>query len=162
MAPAVPQRVHPPVRVLRSLLLTVFLVGALGTGGELLLVGHFEDPWQLVPLALLAASLLAIAAYGLFRHGTALRAFRALLLLFPPSAVVGLYLHYRANVEFKVETYPELRGFRLFWEAIQDAAPPSLAPGAMLLLAAAGLGYTLQHPALRRSRAGTDTEGATS
>lgn len=159
MTPATHDR---PVRVLRGALLAVFVAGALGTGGELLLVGHFEDAWQLVPLGLLGAGLLALVAYGVTRAARALRLFRVVLLLFPPAAMLGLYLHYRANAEFKLETYPEMHGMRLFWEAIQGASPPSLAPGAMLLLAVAGLAYSFDHSAPGPRGAGPHTKGAAS
>jgi hypothetical protein len=132
---------------LRAVLLAIFVLGAVGTAGELLLVGHFEDPWQWLPLGLLGAGLLALAAHRVTRSRLALGAFRGLMVLLPPSALVGLILHYRANTEFALESHPELRGGPLVWEAIQGTAPPTLAPGVMVLLGLAGLGYTYRHPA---------------
>ena len=35
---------------IRSLLLVIFLLGVLGAGSELVLLGHYEEPWQIVPL----------------------------------------------------------------------------------------------------------------
>ena len=46
---------------IRGFLLTLFILGAAGTGTELLLLGHTDDAWQWVPLVLLAASLLTLA-----------------------------------------------------------------------------------------------------
>jgi hypothetical protein len=141
----------PPDHVpgaLRQLLLAIFVLGSLGACGELLLVGHFEDPWQLLPLGLLATGLLAVCLHALSRSRPTLVAFRAVMILFPPSALVGLILHYRANTEFALESHPDLRGGALLWEAVQGTAPPTLAPGVMVLLGLAGLGYTYRHPAL--------------
>jgi hypothetical protein len=117
-------------------------------------VGHIEDAWQWLPLALLAAGLLALAGYATTRARLALGVFRGLMVLLPPSAIVGLILHYRANAEFALESHPDLAAGALMWEAIQGAAPPTLAPGAMILLGLAGLGYTYRHPGLGRPRSG--------
>lgn len=143
---------------LRQLLLTVFLLGALGTLGELFLVGHFEDPWQFLPLGLLGGGLLVLGLHTLARSRPTLAAFRAVMVLLPPSALVGLILHFRANMEFALESHPDLRGGALVWEAVQGTAPPTLAPGVMVLLGLAGLGYTYRHPALE-SRPGSTTKG---
>ena len=56
-----------------------------------------------------------------------MRVFQTVMLLFLSSGVLGLYLHYRGNVEFELEMYPSLRGFGLFWEALKGATP-ALAP----------------------------------
>jgi hypothetical protein len=133
---------------LRRFLLVVFLLGALGTAGELLLVEHYEDPWQYTPLVLIGASLIVLAVLRAVPRRAAIIGFQALMALFAVAAVAGLMLHYRANVQFVAETYPELIGVGLFWEAVRGVSPPSLAPGAMLALAVAGLGYTYRHPAL--------------
>ena len=63
------------------------------------------------------------------------------------SGVLGLYLHYRGNVEFELEMYSSLRGFELFWEALKGATP-ALAPAAMAHLGLVGLAYSYHHPLL--------------
>lgn len=139
---------RPAPEPLRRFLLATFLLGALGTAGELLLVEHFEDPWQYTPLVLVGSSFLLLAVHaGSPRRATVL-AFRGLMALFAIASAAGLMLHYRANVEFVAETYPELIGWPLFWESVRGVSPPSLAPGAMLALALAGLGFTYRHPVL--------------
>jgi hypothetical protein len=150
---------------LRGILLAIFVLGTIGTAGELLLVGHFEDPWQWLPLALMGAGLAALGAFGVTRSRAALTAFRGVMVLVPPSAVLGLILHYRANVEFARESHPDLAAGALLWEAVQGTAPPTLAPGAMILLGLAGLGYTYRHPRVNPrlgSPAGSGTGGADS
>jgi hypothetical protein len=61
--------------------------------------------------------------------------------------LVGLYLHYRGNVEFALERDPSLSGARLLWKALRGATP-ALAPGALSQLGLLGLLYTYGHPAL--------------
>lgn len=123
------------------------LLGLLGTGAELLLVGHTEGSWQLVPLALIAAGLVLAAWSALHGRRAVLRALQGVLVLHVAAGLVGLFQHYQANVEFEREMYSSLRGIELFWKAIQGASPPTLAPGAMILLGLLGLLSTYRHPA---------------
>lgn len=119
------------------LLLAIFGFGLLGTAAELLLLEHYEDALQLIPLGLIVLGV-AVAVW-LWTSGSerAARALRATIALFALSGIVGLILHYRGNVEFERERAPELQGLALFWEAIRGATP-ALAPGSMILLAAIG------------------------
>jgi hypothetical protein len=156
LIPGLRETPEPP---LRRFLLAVFLLGAVGTSGELLLVEHFEDPWQYTPLVLIGASLLVLAVHGAARRRATLHVFRVLMVLFVPAGAAGLMLHYRANIEFVAETYPDLMGWPLFWDAVRGTAPPSLAPGAMIALALAGLGYAHRHRDLTPT---TTTTGASS
>ena len=47
-------------RKLRRILLAVLFVGLLGTGTELVLLDHFEDRLQLIPLVLLGLGLVVL------------------------------------------------------------------------------------------------------
>ena len=138
---------------LRLLLLGTFLVGAIGVAAELLLIEHYEEIWQLSPLLLLLAALLALAWYGLRRSAAALRAFRVVMLLFVASGFVGVLLHYKGNTEFELERNPAIAGLALVWESVRGATP-ALAPGTMIQLALIGLAYTFRHPALGAAREG--------
>jgi hypothetical protein len=132
----------PDTLYVLRMLLTIWLVGVLGTTAELLLLAHFDGFLQVIPLVVLAIGLLA-AAWYVTRPGTgSLRAFRSTLLLFAISGALGLYLHYRGNVEFEKERDPTLGAFQLFWEAITGATP-ALAPGTMILLAMIGYAMTI-------------------
>jgi hypothetical protein len=139
------------LKAIRSFLLVIFLVGTLGTGAELFLVEHTEHTTQLVPLGLMAASLVVLG-WRIFDRGRVnIRAFQAIMILFVLSGFVGLWLHYQANIEFETEISPSLEGFELFWKAIKGAAPPTLAPGTMIELGLLGWAYTYRHPALAAS-----------
>ena len=131
------------------MLLFILVLGILGTGTELLLVGHYEDPWQFVPLGLFALALLVIGWQVVSRGPASVRVLQLVMALFVVSGALGAYLHYNMNVEFELELDPELRGFALFKEAIAGATP-ALAPVTMVLLGMIGLVYTHRHPWLRR------------
>ena len=47
---------------LRRLLLGLLLFGLVGTAAELVLMGHDEDAWQLIPLVVIAMAVLASGA----------------------------------------------------------------------------------------------------
>ena len=132
---------------LRNILLGTFVVGVVGVGVELLLLEHFEDPWQLAPLALFALALLVVGWHVAARSAASVQALRAMLALFVASGVVGQWLHYQGNMEFELERDPNLGGLALLRESMMGATP-ALAPGTMVLLALVGLAYTYRHPAL--------------
>ena len=64
------------VRRIRGFLLGLFVVGASGTGIELLLLGHTEDFWQLLPLGLIGLGGAALAWYAATGGSTSLGLFR--------------------------------------------------------------------------------------
>ncbi|HVR69698.1 MAG TPA: hypothetical protein VMT87_02540 [Vicinamibacteria bacterium] len=136
-------------RRVRRALLAIFVLGCLGTGAELLLLGHDEKPWQWTPLGLIGAGLIVLAWHALAPARAGVRAFQALMLLFAASGLVGTFLHYRGNVEFELEMHPEGTRWELFRGAVTGATP-ALAPGTMTLLGSIGLLYTYRHPALGR------------
>jgi hypothetical protein len=75
------------------------------------------------------------------------RAVQLVMAMFVASGALGIYLHYRGNVEFELEMYPDRRSFELFRETMAGATP-ALAPGTMVLLGLIGLVYAHQHPRL--------------
>ncbi len=136
---------RPParlVRVVRHLLAATFLLGAVGTFAELLLLGHTEGVWQLVPIVLLGIGAIALPAVAWRSTRAAVRAFQALMGLFVASGVLGVILHYRGNVEFELEMYPTLSGLGLVREALTGATPV-LAPGAMAQLGLIGIALSI-------------------
>ena len=145
------------IAILRRALVILFLFGVVATTVELLLLEHTEDLSQLIPLALMGASVPALLWFLAVRGRASLRTHQVLMGFFAVSGLVGLYLHYRGNVEFEREMYPSLGGFGLFWEAIKGATP-TLAPGTMIGLGLLGLLCTYRHPALNwPDRTSTDT-----
>ena len=135
--------------IVRRILLLTLVVSLVGTIAELLLLEHFEDAWQWTPIALLGAALLVLGWYALERGPRSLNVLRVLMVLCVASGALGVLLHYRGNVEFELEMYPDLSGWKLFKDAMMGATP-ALAPGAMLQIGLVGLAWTFHHPALRR------------
>jgi len=135
--------------VLRPLLLALVAIGAAGLEVELLLLEHFESVLQWTPLVLLGGVPVAAALVWRRPSSSTVRFFQAVMLLCVAAGVVGVFLHYRGNVEFELERESSLRGAKLFWESIRGATP-ALAPGAMAQLGLLGLVYSYRHPALRR------------
>jgi hypothetical protein len=137
---------------MRGLVLTAFLLGLCGTAIELLMVGHTETFWQLLPLLLIGISVVPLAFFVRGRVSSravvSLRIFQAIMFLFMISGVVGLFLHYDSKVEFKRESDPSLAGWVLFREAMKSAMPPALAPAAMIQFGLLGLAYIYRHPAI--------------
>jgi hypothetical protein len=148
------------LRNVRRFVLALFGMGILGTAADLLLTGHFEDVWQFAPLALIAISALIVAWHLAGGGRASLVAHQVMMALFIISGFVGTFFHFRANIEFEAEMYPELSGFELYWKAIQGASPPSLAPGAMIALGLLGLIYAFRHPSFDTNL--TPGSGATS
>lgn len=126
---------------LRTFLLTIFIIGLLGAGAELLLLEHTEDFWQWIPLVLMITNLLVLGWHGFARGPVSMRVFQGTSILFVISGFLGIFLHYQGNVEFELEMYPTITGGELFAKAMTGATP-ALAPGTMLVLGLLGLAYT--------------------
>jgi hypothetical protein len=120
----------------------IALVLALGLGGmlvELLLVGHYEDGLQYVPLAALGFGLAALGWFAAAPQRSSRRVFRAAMLLLVAAGLAGIGLHYRGNREFQLEADPTRHGLELLLAVLRAKAPPALAPGQMALLGLLGL-----------------------
>ena len=138
------------VGLLRRALLALVFIGAGGLVLELLLLEHFESALQFIPLVLLACALVSATVLARKPSARTIQVFRAVMALCVLAGVVGVFLHYRGNVEFELERQPLRHGLDLVWKAIRGATP-ALAPGALTQLGLLGLVYTFRHPALRRA-----------
>jgi hypothetical protein len=126
---------------IRRILLIALLAGMAGTAAELLLIGHFEDSWQLVPLALLALGTIVALAHAGRPGPLTVRLLQLLMALFVVSGGIGAVLHYIGNTEFEREMQPSIEGTALVKEAMTGAFPV-LAPGTMVLLGLVGFALT--------------------
>jgi hypothetical protein len=135
---------------IRRILLFVLLAGMLGTGSELLFQSHFEDPTQMIPLGLIGVALATALWHLLRRDAGSVRILQITMVFFIAAGLLGMYLHYGANVEFQREMDPSLGGLDLFWKAMAAKTPPALAPGSMGQLGLIGLAYAYRHPATVR------------
>jgi hypothetical protein len=137
--------------IIRAMLLTIFILGSVGSGAELLLLKHLESLQQWIPLLLILLSFVVLGWHLVGRTPASTRAIQGAMIAFIAAGFAGFYFHYQGSAEFKLESNPSLAGWRLFWEAIRGKAPPALAPGVMIQLGLIGLAYTYRHPALLAS-----------
>ena len=136
----------------RRLLLAILLLGVAGIIAELLLLGHDEDVYQWIPIALAIVTVLMSVLVIMRPAAGSIRLFQGVMVLMILSGAAGMYLHFQANMEFQLEMDPALSGLNLFRKAILAKTPPALAPGAMTQLGLIGLAYTFRHPALGARR----------
>ena len=127
-----------PVRRLLSILLWL---GVAGTMVELLLLAHYEDVTQWIPLVLMAITLLVLAWHAARPGRVAAAALRATMTLFVIAGIAGIWLHYHGAREFQVEVDPSLAGAPLVWKVMRAKAPPVLAPGVLVGLGLVGFAY---------------------
>jgi hypothetical protein len=128
------------LRIARYVTLLILLFAMVGILAELLLIEHFEDAWQIVPLALLAIGFGAIAWHARAPGTWSVRTLRSVMTLFVLAGLLGIFLHSRGNVEFELEQNPGATRWGLFREAMQGATP-ALAPGVMVQIGLLGLLY---------------------
>ena len=147
--------VRETLDVVRRVLLVILLIGLVGTTTELLLLKHDDGPAQVIPLALIGVAFVALAWHEIHRGTARLRLFQITMVLFIASGILGMYLHYRANVEFQREVDPAIAGRELLMKAITAKTPPALAPGSMSQLGLIGLAYAYRYPVRRRTDANT-------
>ncbi len=127
--------------VIRRVILAVLLLGMIGLLAELLLLAHYEDVRQQIPLAILVVGLVAVCVNLVVR-----RPWSHLLLLlsmvsFVVAGVAGMLLHYQGSREFQIEMDPSLGGVDLIWHVLRAKSPPTLSPGTMVQMGILGLGY---------------------
>lgn len=111
-----------------------------GLALELWLIEHYEDVLQFIPLLCVAlASVLLIAD----RYSNAIwirSAFKALIVINAICAVIGVYLHLKANFEFEKEIYVNETTLNLLINSFSGALPV-FAPGSLLILSLLGMLY---------------------
>jgi hypothetical protein len=126
----------------RGWLLVVLLFGLTGSLVELVLLQHYEDGWQLVPLVLIACAL-AVVGWHLARPGAAATLTLQIVMgLCVMAGLAGVAFHFQGAAEFQLEIDPSQPGWDLFTKAIHAKAPPVLAPGLMIQLGLIGLVYS--------------------
>ena len=135
-------------QVLRRTLLGIISLGVVGTLTELFLMGHYKEATQWPPIILLALTAIGVVMMVIKPTPRNIKLFRWLMLLVAVSSLVGIFFHLKGNIEFKLETKPDLAGLALLWKSIQGGIPV-LAPGMMAQVGLLGLAYTFRHPNLK-------------
>ncbi len=121
-------------------LLTILLLAMAGTLAELLLLEHYDDWQQWIPLALLLLSALAIVWQLARPSAASTRAVWWLMIGLILAGVAGVILHLQGNLEFELELNPGESGFALWFEVFRGATP-ALAPGSLIPFGLLGLLY---------------------
>ena len=124
---------------IRRLLIGLLCFGLAGTTLELWLIGHHEDVWQWIPLAVMTTSAVSAGWVAASWSRMATVTFRLMMVALMITGLVGAVLHYRANMESQLEMDPSLSGLALMAEVLHAKAPPALAPGNMVLLPVVGM-----------------------
>ena len=132
----------PTITTLRRLLLSLLGLGLASVAVELLLLGHDEDATQLVPLAVAALAFAALVWHAATQDRASRIGFRLSMLTLVACGAVGIWFHYRGNVEFQLEMNPDLAGLDLATKVLRAKAPPALAPGHLSLMGLLGLAMT--------------------
>jgi hypothetical protein len=131
---------------IRRLLLAVLVLGMAGTLIELLLISHYEDGLQLLPVGLIGAALALVAWHVLRPSGASLRTLQAAMLLFLVTGLTGIGLHFNGAAEFQREIDPSQSFWQIAARVVRVHAPPLLAPGVMVQFGLLGLIYSYRHP----------------
>ncbi len=139
------------VGMLRLWILGVLVLGLLGTVTELVLLSHYEQVTQLIPVVLLVLALVVLA-WHVMGHGTAsLRILFGLMVLFVLAGFAGFVAHFHGSAEFQLELEPSISTWDLIEKVLRAKAPPLLAPGMMMQLGLLGLAYVHSDSRYRRS-----------
>lgn len=132
----------------RRWILAVLVFGMLGTVTELLLLQHYEDWPQFIPLVLIASALVIVTWRAARPNVRNLRALHATMVLFLVSGLAGVAFHFDGAAEFQREIEPAQPRWELFKKVMRTEAPPVLAPGLMMQLGLLGLISTYHSPAV--------------
>jgi uncharacterized membrane protein len=140
-----------PNELLRRWILGVLILGLLGTVTELVLLEHYEQPMQFVPLVLIVAAIAALAWEVKQRNTASRRALLIVMALFVLAGFVGFVAHFHGSAEYQLELNPDMGTWDLLEKVLRAKAPPLLAPGMMLQLGLLGLAYVFSDTRYRRS-----------
>ena len=149
---AQPSRVSADaVGMLRLWIFGLLVLGLLGTVTELVLLSHYEQPVQLVPVVLIVLALVVLVWHAIGRSTASLRVLLGLMVLFVLASFAGLAAHFYGSAEFQLELEPSLSIWELVEKVMRAKAPPLLAPGMMMQLGLLGLAYVYSDSRYRRS-----------
>jgi hypothetical protein len=139
------------VGMLRLWILGVLVLGLLGTVVELVLLSHYEQAVQLVPVVLIVLALIVLAWHVIGHSAASLRVLMGLMVLFVLAGFAGFVAHFHGSAEFQLDLEPSLSTWELLEKVMRAKAPPLLAPGMMMQLGLLGLAYVFSDKRYRRS-----------
>ncbi len=134
-------------QILRRIILGIIFIGTVGAVVELFFIGHYKEFTQWPPFILLGLTAIGVILMTRNPSPRMVQLFRWLMVIVALSSLAGIFFHLKGNVEFKMETKPDLKGLTLLWKSMLGGIP-ILAPGIMAQIGMLGLGYTFKHPNL--------------
>jgi hypothetical protein len=134
------------IELLRRWILIILVLGLLGTVTELVLLEHYEQPLQFVPLVLIVAALGVLWWEFRRRDVASRRAMQIVMALFVLAGFGGFAAHFYGSAEYQLELNPDMSNWELLEKILRAKAPPLLAPGMMLQLGLLGLAYVFSDP----------------
>jgi hypothetical protein len=137
---------------LRLWVLGVLVLGLIGTVTELILLEHYEQPLQFVPLVLIVLGVVVLAWYAMRQATASLRALQIIMGLFVLAGFAGMAAHFNGSAEYQLELDPEMGNWELLEKILHAKAPPLLAPGMMLQMGLLGLAYAFTDIRYRGSK----------
>jgi hypothetical protein len=129
------------IEVLRKWILAVLVLGLLGTVVELVLLEHYEQGLQLVPLVLIALAMAGLVWHLMRGDAASLNTLMVVMILFVLASIVGVVAHFHGSAEFQLDLDPSIGTWELIEKVTHAKAPPLLAPGMMMQLGLLGLAY---------------------
>jgi hypothetical protein len=140
------------VERLRLWVLGVLWLGLIGTVTELILLEHYEQALQFVPLVLIVLGM-GVLAWHMLQPGTgSLRALQIVMVLFALAGFAGMAAHFNGSAEYQLELNPDMSNWELLDKILHAHAPPLLAPGMMLWMGLLGLAYAFTDIRYRGSK----------
>jgi hypothetical protein len=133
--------------IIRRGLLALLALGSIGVLSELVLLEHYEERAQWIPITLLVLTLATIVWHWVEGRRPSLRALQVVMMLLIIAGMVGTVLHLRANIAAEEELNPGTGGLP-FWLEVIRGDLPLLAPGTLIQFGLLGLLYAYKHPAL--------------
>lgn len=136
---------------LRRFLLGVVAAIFFGSIFELILLEHYEETLQWVPLIVSSIGFLAVAGVWFSPNPMAIKVFKWVMAAVALTSIVGIALHFNGNFEFTREINPSYSFTESIWPAMKGSYP-LLAPGILFLAGILGIAATYRHPALGRTK----------
>jgi len=140
------------VERLRLWVLGVLVLGLIGTVTELILLEHYEQALQFVPLVLIGLGVVVLGSYYARGNTASLRALQIVMGLFVLSGFAGMLAHFNGSMEYQLELNPDMSNWELLEKILHAKAPPLLAPGMMIQMGLLGLAYAFTDIRYRGSK----------
>lgn len=131
-------RFSPRNLAISQMILALVFIGIAGLIVELFLLKHTDSVTQWLPLITLGAGLASTIAVARHESRNTVGGFRIVMSLFVFVGLLGLFFHFKGNIEWALERNSELGGWPLIWKALRGATP-ALAPGALAQIGLLGL-----------------------